>query len=80
MLLVPIAMGVLYPVNSFRFDPMYAGAAMAASSISVVLSSLLLKFFTPYEKTKKVQVQEDPEQQKKTKKVASSADTSVVTV
>lgn len=50
MLLVPIAMGVLYPVNSFRFDPMYAGVAMAASSISVVLSSLFLKFFTPYEK------------------------------
>ena len=46
LLLVPIAMGVLYPVG-FRLDPIYAGVAMAASSISVVISSLLLKFFRP---------------------------------
>lgn len=52
MLLVPIAMGVLYPVNAFKFDPMYAGGAMAASSISVVLSSLMLKFFKPIDKVK----------------------------
>ena len=49
MILVPIAMGVLYPVNSFKFDPMYAGAAMALSSISVVLSSLMLRIFKPVE-------------------------------
>lgn len=47
MLLVPIAMGVLYPVKGFKLDPIYAGAAMALSSISVVLSSLMLKFFKP---------------------------------
>jgi Cu+-exporting ATPase len=47
MLLVPIAMGILYPINGFRMDPMLAGAAMALSSISVVMSSLLLKFFKP---------------------------------
>jgi len=47
LILIPIAMGVLYPANGFILDPMYAGAAMALSSISVVLSSLLLKFFRP---------------------------------
>lgn len=47
MILVPVAMGALYPVNGFMFDPMYAGAAMALSSISVVISSLLLRFFKP---------------------------------
>lgn len=47
LLLVPIAMGILYPANGFKFDPMFAGGAMALSSISVVLSSLMLKFFKP---------------------------------
>ena len=53
LLLVPIAMGILYPVNRIKLDPMLAGAAMAASSISVVISSLLLKFYTPFEASKK---------------------------
>jgi len=47
ILLIPIAMGALYPVNQFKLDPMLAGAAMALSSISVVLSSLMLKLFKP---------------------------------
>ena len=47
VILIPIAMGVLYPVNHFKLDPMFAGGAMAFSSISVVLSSLLLKLFKP---------------------------------
>lgn len=47
ILLIPIAMGVLYPVNDFKLDPMLAGAAMALSSISVVISSLMLKIFKP---------------------------------
>ena len=47
LLLIPIAMGVLYPANNFRLDPMLAGVAMALSSISVVCSSLLLKLYTP---------------------------------
>jgi Cu+-exporting ATPase len=47
LLLIPLAMGVLYPANHFKLDPMLAGAAMALSSISVVLSSLMLKIFTP---------------------------------
>lgn len=40
---IPIAAGVLYPVNSFLLDPMIAGAAMALSSVSVVSNSVWLK-------------------------------------
>ena len=44
-LLVPVAMGILYPFTGTFINPIFASAAMALSSISVVANSLLLKRF-----------------------------------
>jgi Cu+-exporting ATPase len=44
---IPIAAGVLYPFFGVRLSPMIAGAAMAASSLSVVMNANRLRRFAP---------------------------------
>ena len=41
---IPIAAGILYPINGFLLNPMLAGAAMALSSVSMMSNSLRLKY------------------------------------
>ncbi|MBI3963801.1 MAG: hypothetical protein HY341_02265, partial [Candidatus Kerfeldbacteria bacterium] len=43
IILIPVAMGALYPLWKLLISPILASAAMAFSSVSVVLNALRLK-------------------------------------
>jgi Cu+-exporting ATPase len=45
--LVPLAAGAFYPILHVLFNPVYAAAAMASSSVTVVSNASLLKRFRP---------------------------------
>ena len=47
ILLIPVAAGALYPGWGLQMSPMFAGLAMALSSVSVLANALRLKGFAP---------------------------------
>jgi P-type Cu+ transporter len=47
VVLIPVAAGLFYPSFGLELKPEFAGFAMAMSSVTVVLLSLLLKRYTP---------------------------------
>jgi Cu+-exporting ATPase len=47
VVLIPVAAGILYPLGGGLLSPILAGAAMAFSSVSVVVNSLRLRRWAP---------------------------------
>ena len=47
IILVPLAAGAFYPILHVLFNPVYAAAAMASSSVTVVTNASLLRRFKP---------------------------------
>jgi Cu+-exporting ATPase len=60
VILIPVAAGVLYPLWGILLSPILAGAAMAFSSVSVVMNSLRLKRFRPALREEVSSVATDP--------------------
>lgn len=56
--LIPVAAGALYPAFGITFRPELAGLAMAASSVTIVTLSLLLKGYIPPAKRERTEVSE----------------------
>ncbi|KLO08815.1 heavy metal translocatin, partial [Schizopora paradoxa] len=46
---LPVAAGVIYPAHNSRLSPVWASLAMALSSVTVVLSSLMLRLYKEHE-------------------------------
>ncbi|MDF2676224.1 MAG: Lead, cadmium, zinc and mercury transporting ATPase [Bacillota bacterium] len=51
---IPLASGLFYGILGWKLNPMFAGAAMSLSSVSVVSNALRLKFFKPIRMTKEI--------------------------
>ncbi|MCG8489374.1 MAG: heavy metal translocating P-type ATPase [Chromatiales bacterium] len=47
MIGIPMAAGLLYPVTGWLLPPMFASAAMAMSSVTVVVNANRLRFYNP---------------------------------
>lgn len=45
--LIPVAAGVMYPINGLTLSPQFAAGAMALSSVFVLVNALRLKSFQP---------------------------------
>jgi P-type Cu+ transporter len=54
VLLIPVAMGLLYPFFGILLNPVLAAAAMAMSSVSVVTNALRLRSFRPPESPQQI--------------------------